>query len=75
MDRQQKSWDQEAARSGTQPKKDLTKTNINADIVKVTEKKSIESKAGRGTRCNLMKWHIHDFFTKLDDFLPFLLHG
>ena len=48
MERQQKSWDQETARSGTQPKKDLTKTNINADIAKVTEKKSIESKAGRG---------------------------
>ena len=38
----------EAAPSGTQPKKDLTKTNINADVVKVTEKKSIKGKAVEG---------------------------
>ena len=33
---------------------------------------------GRGTRYNLMKWHIRSWlFTTLDDFLPFvcLLHG
>ena len=48
MDRQQKSWDQEAARSGTQPKKDLTKTNINADIVKVTEKNLLKVRQVEG---------------------------
>ena len=36
MDRQQKSW------ALAQPKKDLTKTNINADLVKSIKCKAVE---------------------------------
>ena len=33
------------------------------------------NQGGRGTRYNLMKWHISSWlFTKLDDFLPFFIY-
>ena len=37
--------------------------------------KSVEGRPGRGTRYNLLNWHISSWlFTKLDDFLPFVYY-